>query len=169
MTSQFGQDHVLTLIGHLGTVRGRKRLQKLLYFLQEAERVPLGLDFSMHHYGPYSRLLDARLAALRLASVVRSSSTLEGVMEFRLSAEAEHDVRSARTTEEPSIKRVGSLAKLMPNEIELLATVHYLLKDAPTREASAIHRLVKAWKGDKYSLPQVRDAVQQLDKMGYLS
>ena len=37
-----------------GGLDGRKRLQKIVYFLQYAG-CPLNCDFTLHHYGPYSR------------------------------------------------------------------------------------------------------------------
>lgn len=39
--------------GPTGVV-GRKRLQKIVFFLQKAG-CPFGADYSLHHYGPYSR------------------------------------------------------------------------------------------------------------------
>jgi uncharacterized protein YwgA len=39
--------------GDLG-IQGRKRLQKVVFFLQAAG-CPLGSRFTLHHYGPYSR------------------------------------------------------------------------------------------------------------------
>jgi uncharacterized protein len=35
-------------------IRGRKRMQKVVYFMQAAG-CDLGCDFTLHHYGPYSR------------------------------------------------------------------------------------------------------------------
>jgi uncharacterized protein YwgA len=35
-------------------IQGRKRLQKVVFFLQAAG-CPLGCRFTLHHYGPYSR------------------------------------------------------------------------------------------------------------------
>jgi uncharacterized protein len=35
-------------------IQGRKRLQKVVFLLQAAG-CPLGADYSLHHYGPYSR------------------------------------------------------------------------------------------------------------------
>jgi hypothetical protein len=37
-----------------GGVAGRKRLQKVIFFLQKAG-CPFGADYTLHHYGPYSR------------------------------------------------------------------------------------------------------------------
>ncbi len=36
-----------------GTLRARKRMQKLIYLLQAAG-CPLDVDYDLHHYGPYS-------------------------------------------------------------------------------------------------------------------
>jgi uncharacterized protein len=45
-----------TLLSWAGAegIRGRKRLQKVVYFLQEAG-CPLDCKYILHHYGPYSR------------------------------------------------------------------------------------------------------------------
>jgi len=36
-----------------GTIDGRKRLQKIVFFLQSAG-LPMGAEFALHHFGPYS-------------------------------------------------------------------------------------------------------------------
>lgn len=38
----------------LGGIVGRKRMQKVVYFLQQAG-CPIDADYTLHHYGPYSR------------------------------------------------------------------------------------------------------------------
>ncbi|MEM1166691.1 MAG: hypothetical protein AAGI30_10425 [Planctomycetota bacterium] len=37
-----------------GGIQGRKRMQKVIYFLQQAG-CPVDAEYSLHHYGPYSR------------------------------------------------------------------------------------------------------------------
>lgn len=37
-----------------GGLQGRKRLQKVVFFLQRAG-CPVGAEYALHHYGPYSR------------------------------------------------------------------------------------------------------------------
>lgn len=44
---------LLSWAGESG-LQGRKRLQKVVFFLQEAG-CPLDCDFTLHHFGPYSR------------------------------------------------------------------------------------------------------------------
>jgi uncharacterized protein YwgA len=48
------------LIEWAGTLRTRKKMQKVVFLLQAAG-CPFGVDFGLHHYGPYSQQL-ARLA-----------------------------------------------------------------------------------------------------------
>lgn len=40
--------------GGLQGIRGRKRMQKVIYFLQQAG-CPIDAEYTLHHYGPYSR------------------------------------------------------------------------------------------------------------------
>lgn len=44
---------LLSWAGESG-IQGRKRLQKVVYFLQQAG-CPLGCAYTLHHFGPYSR------------------------------------------------------------------------------------------------------------------
>jgi uncharacterized protein len=50
------QFHLAVLAQWVGDkgLNGRKRLQKVVYFLQRAG-CPLNAEFTLHHYGPYSR------------------------------------------------------------------------------------------------------------------
>ncbi|MCA9277559.1 MAG: hypothetical protein R3B58_05540 [Phycisphaerales bacterium] len=38
---------------NLGGIKGRKRMQKVIYFLKQAG-CPIYADYTLHHYGPYS-------------------------------------------------------------------------------------------------------------------
>ena len=44
---------LLSWAGETG-IQGRKRLQKVVFFLQDAG-CPLGCQYTLHHFGPYSR------------------------------------------------------------------------------------------------------------------
>lgn len=65
------------LISWAGSLRARKRLQKVVYLLQ-AEGCPLTADYSLHHYGPYSedvsRLTDEMVRQALLAETVHDHS-----------------------------------------------------------------------------------------------
>ena len=42
------------IVDWAGTLETRKRMQKVVYLLQVAG-CPLGADYTLHHYGPYSQ------------------------------------------------------------------------------------------------------------------
>ena len=59
---------LLDLIDQLrerGSWAGETHVQKATYFLQELTRVPLGFDFIMYKYGPYSFDLHDELTAMQ--------------------------------------------------------------------------------------------------------
>lgn len=49
---------------------GETNIQKACYFLQELTRVPLGLEFVLYKYGPYSFELTDELTAMRADSLL---------------------------------------------------------------------------------------------------
>lgn len=65
-----------SLIEHLrnrGSWCGETHIQKATYFLQELMGVPLGFDFILYKYGPYSFGLSDELVAMRADSLIRLS------------------------------------------------------------------------------------------------
>jgi uncharacterized protein YwgA len=52
-----------------GSWCGETNIQKACFFLQEVTRVPLGFDFILYRYGPYSFDLTDELTALRADSI----------------------------------------------------------------------------------------------------
>ena len=70
---------LLGLLSQAERIRGKTKFQKLAYFLQEGERVPLGLNFRMHHYGPYSPDLETYLQRLKMRDLVEvDHTTIDG-------------------------------------------------------------------------------------------
>ncbi|GAH75255.1 unnamed protein product [marine sediment metagenome] len=53
------------LVNKLGDV-GKTKIQKLIYFLQEAFDVPLSYVYTMYYFGPYSEELDNDLLDMKL-------------------------------------------------------------------------------------------------------
>ena len=113
---------------------GKTKLQKLTYFLQESAGVPLGYQFKMHHYGPYSEGLETDTARLRLAGHVRVDQDPNGYG-FQITA----------TTPEPDEEWHGSvlpyggevtqilnnLGRWPISKLELAATLHFVEKLSP--------------------------------------
>ena len=164
--------HAIPALLIRGDVRGRKRLQKLLYFLQEAEGQPLGLDYRMHYYGPYSPTLDARIQLLAARGLVEETTPADGVSKFSLSAGAEAQLGRTPPSLHESIDRVlEHFGRLTPNAIELLATVHFLAqgrREVGDELEGKLVDEVNAWKRPKYSRGQIVSAVRRLGELGYI-
>ena len=65
------------IVDWAGTLETRKRMQKVVYLLQVAG-CPLGADYTLHHYGPYShdvaRLTDEMVQASLLVEKTTSNA-----------------------------------------------------------------------------------------------
>jgi len=114
------------LVRRLGDV-GKTKIQKLMYFLQEAYRLPLGCNFFMHQYGPYSEEVETAIANLRLMGYI-SVDPDPGGYGFHVSslsfeepgwAAVEGNVEAEISD---AIARLGSMEAW---ELELAATIHY--------------------------------------------
>ena len=69
---------VARLIAELGSVDGRKRIQKIVHLLGEAGHADFKRRFILHFYGPFSRKLAAQLDFLCAAELVREEPPHEG-------------------------------------------------------------------------------------------
>jgi uncharacterized protein YwgA len=108
---------------------GKTKLQKLLYFGQEAAQVPLGYEFRLHHFGPYSFDLDDDLVRMKLAGIVSVEPDGEGygfhVRPARISEGSSHvpaPSQRARAQLDRVIEAFGGMAA---QELELRATIHF--------------------------------------------
>jgi uncharacterized protein len=155
-----------------GPVRGRKKLQKLIYFLQEGEGEPLGFDYKMHYYGPYSPTLDSRVQALSHAGLVESLASADEVSQFSLGRDAAGSLPEGH---EPLDEKVDTVVKrfgnLSPYNIELLGTIHFLARGWHAIGENDINTLeshIRAWKGSKYTRAQIIEGVRRLKGWGYV-
>lgn len=76
MNEQTQSAILLSLIEHLrsqGSWCGETHVQKATYFLQELLGAPLGFDFTLYKYGPYSFGLTDVLSAMRADALIRLS------------------------------------------------------------------------------------------------
>ncbi|MCE2967175.1 MAG: hypothetical protein ACK55O_14410 [Phycisphaerales bacterium] len=117
-----------TLISWAGEsgLHGRKRLQKVVFFLQEAG-CPLDCQYTLHHFGPYSRdVADAcdELVSAELAEEVCGPVGGSGPYRYTLSSMAEDFLRQEP---DPSLSAFEELGKQLINEdlwhLELGSTV----------------------------------------------
>jgi len=145
-----------------GELVGRVRLQKIAYLLQqlgveEAAR----LDWSYHHYGPYSRQVDNGLVFAELFGVIEeerrpraSDGALYSIFHLREEAEAE-----------PS-EKMKQLVQRLKNEnsivLELAATAHWLseVEKVDDWEQEICRR--KTWKVEDGRLEQALALLKEL-------
>lgn len=159
------QSEALLRILASGPVRGRKRLQKLAYFLQEAEDQPLGFDFRMYFYGPYSPNLDARLQLLESLDLIRVGDE-DGVAEYSINDASD---LSGQPKMKKKIDRVlENFDEFSASKIELYATVHFLARRNADKSPQRLIGQLRAWKGSKFSAKQATAALDGLTNIGYL-
>ena len=161
---------VLRLLSLL-KVRSRKSLQKLIYLLQKAEKVPLSLDYRMYYYGPYSRELDHKIRMLELLELVEVDRDVNGIPTYHLiesvgsslEADAELDSKLDRV-----VRRFGNMT---PNDLELLTSVHYLATahEGASKDVDRLFQEILAWKGPKFTHRQLESALEKLRELGYLA
>lgn len=158
-----------------GTPFGKTALQKLVYFLQEVEGVDCGYDFTLYTYGPFSSGLLGDLDVAGAMSGVKLTSDGgygyhihpgEKVNNFRRAASPFLDEHKS------AIKRVVSeFGAMSAKQLELRATVVYFDRQAfrcqQSLSASEITGKVKSVK-PHFEEAVIANAVQQLDKKGYL-
>jgi uncharacterized protein len=124
------------IVDWAGTLHSRKRLQKVVYLLQEAG-CPLQADYTLHHYGPYSQEL-ARLTDEMVRSSLleeNSETTSFGVQySYRLPEKTRRKLneyeRSPQSRDSLGImasfqKKAKSLIDAELKDLEIAATLVY--------------------------------------------
>jgi len=107
---------------------GKIRIQKTLYFLQEAFGVPSRYGFRMHHYGPYSEELETDLIRLKTTGYLSVRPDAQGYgYHVGVSAPPEENWGPFVSRYEGQIKKVLSLVQpRVSAELELMATLHFV-------------------------------------------
>jgi hypothetical protein len=129
------------LVDWAGTLRSRKRMQKVVYLLQDAG-CPLHADFILHHYGPYSQevaLLTDEMVRLGLLEETSEPSPVGVQYSYSLP----EPTRQKLEDYERSPESVESLGLLTPfekkarlligaelKELEIAATLVYFYRQA---------------------------------------
>ncbi len=161
---------IARLVAEKSVIRGKKVLQKLVYFVQEGEGVRLGLSFRMRHYGPFSDELDELTEEMGERGVLSITDSGEAGFTFRpgktLTATPH---TSADSQVDRVIERFGNEGGLT---LELLATIHFLAErhgyDGSAQGNDMLVGRVQAWKGRKFQDPFIRDNIHKLQALGYL-
>jgi uncharacterized protein YwgA len=124
------------LVDWAGTLRTRKRLQKVVYLLQAAG-CPLEADYGLHHFGPYSpdvAQLTDEMAQAGLLEETRESNGVGRQYSYRLTDRARQQLAAleenpqGRAWAEPLAgfeARARQLLRTDVRELEIAATIAY--------------------------------------------
>lgn len=124
------------LVSWADTLHTRKRLQKVVFMLQAAG-CPLGADFILHHYGPYSEELARLTDEMVRAALLEEQTSENGVGQqysYKLRPQAQEKLRSLEQSERgrplsAQMVRFEPLARVLLSadlpDLEVAATVLY--------------------------------------------
>lgn len=182
-------DHLDTILlssfKRLDTIPGKKSLQKLVYFLKESG-LGISFEFQWDKFGPYSPelatytedLVAEGLMESEAKRVFATSDEDRGVQyNFRLGSRANDLLSSEKISvgEKARIDRVIALLKeIGPPNLELYATVHYVVRFFSTASEKArfpdgLFDLVNDYKPGRFSRDQVVAAYYNMKKLGWIS
>jgi uncharacterized protein YwgA len=147
-------------------VRGKKALQKLLFFAQDLGW-PTAFEYRLHFYGPYSNDADAITDLLEADNVLRRDAQGDIVPADAIESVGKAFVRSAAAKSAAS-----EIAKLFgqddPMTLELLATIKYMWDSEHVlyRRVSptAVAKRVAKYKGPKFDEAQIRAGIRRLQR-----
>lgn len=106
---------VAKLVSWAGTLRTRKRLQKVVYLLQSAGCEAMDADFILHHYGPYSAEV-ATLADQMSAAGLLEESAEPNAAGMAYSYSLTEKAKALMVGLEADARGQAMLAKLSPFE-----------------------------------------------------
>lgn len=64
-------EKILVILYHVNTIKGRTRLQKLLFLLKNKNQLDIDYNFIPYHYGPYSQDLQLDINLLEAADYIQ--------------------------------------------------------------------------------------------------
>lgn len=151
-------------------------VQKLMYFMQQAGQ-PLRLQYEKGPYGPYARNLSHVLNKVEghFIAGYRDGGD-QPFKELKIVPGAVEDATSLLSTEPAVHERFARVSKLVegfetPFGLELLSTVHWVVKEEGASSSDDAARRVHEWNHRKKSFTprQIEVAYQVLDRNGWLN
>lgn len=150
-------------------------LHKLMYFMQEAGE-PLRLKYVEHHYGPYAKNLRHVLNAVE-GHLIEGYADAGDAPDKPLSLlpGAAEQASQYLDRNEASRSRYERVTRLVegfesPDGLELLATVHWIMKKEGVTDSENVARRVHEWSPQKrrFSLRQLAIATDRLRSQDWL-
>jgi uncharacterized protein YwgA len=129
-----------------GSWSGETHLQKAAYFLQELLRVPLGYDFVLYRYGPFSFELRNELMEMRADGLLEQRPAPPygpSLIPTEASAESRAKFPKTLSRHRRSIEFVASaLGSKGVTDLEAIATALYVHEKEGIRSPEALQRRV---------------------------
>lgn len=107
---------------------GKIRMQKLVYFLQSIFGVPLGYDYKMHYYGPYSDELNDDLIAMQVGKNVEIGADPSGYG-YHIIPGTQDVITKSDVLADYSrkiSKCLDDFGRFSPSDLEILGTLHFV-------------------------------------------
>jgi len=162
---------VLSLIKSIQAAYGddnrpcKKTVQKLAYLIEE-KNINLGLDYTIHFYGPYSEDLDLEIRYLNSRGDLQID--FENRSGHLLAVDKEsYDAVELLNPEAQAV--IGMFCSKKPSELELLATTLYVQREQGYTDINAIIEGVVNIKGAKYPRNKIESAIDELTQRDYFS
>lgn len=161
----------------MGYRLSKLEIQKLAYFLQEAGE-PLRLKFVKHHYGPYAHNLNQVLKNLEGHYISGFGDGTSGPEEksIHLLPKSVEDALFFLGGNPEALDRLKRVSEIIysfetPYGMELLATVHWVLKENPliASKPEEVVQAVKSWskrKENTFRDDHIQTALEHLAEVG---
>ncbi len=127
MEKQEKRDIVRYIISEFHTV-GKTKLQKTVYFAQEALGIPMDFEFTMHYYGPFSReleMLTTEMNYLDSLDITYFSSGGRYGSEIKIREETDK-IEIHRKYRDKIHGLLDVIRGYDASEMELCATIHFI-------------------------------------------
>jgi uncharacterized protein YwgA len=125
---------LMMLLGTVGEIHGRKKLQKMVYLLQEAG-CPFKEEFDYHLFGPYSEELATKVDEMKFLGLLdeKPGATVSGYTQYiySLSAAAKQYIKEHEDSFRLPLhfqQLAKELARYDARTLELMATLRFLKK-----------------------------------------
>lgn len=166
-----GLDAVVLSLASKSSIKGKKALQKLVYFCN-VMGISTGCSYRMYLYGPYSDYLAREYETLVAKNILTYSSNSFSVGSELNSVMVEKidEIKKIEPQIESVIKLFGKMSAL---DLELYATVHFVAESFKTiyekDDEEAVVQEVKSFKGDKFAEEKIRSSFKDLKEWGLLN
>lgn len=147
---------------HRTSYLGRTAMQKLAYSIQ-AVGVPVPCSFGIYTYGPYSDSVTFAVESLLADDVIKDASQNPKYSNYRLDHNSEELLEFFADEIAPYRAQINqvvdALGNFSPNDLELIATLHFIAKrQKQTRQPGSKESVIREFKlikRDKFSDPEI--------------